>query len=168
LIQRERVRPLNNEAERSRDYVLYWMQASQRAEDNHALEYAVGEANARGKPLVVFFGLTDKFPEANEWHYAFMLEGLREVARTLEARGIRFVVRSKSPEIGAAEMARCACLVVVDRGYLRIERQWRATVALEVLQSRNPADAPGFRQGEGHDSFRPDPEIRRRCLRQKI
>ena len=64
MIQRERVRPLNNEREKSRGYVLYWMQASQRAEYNHALEYAAEQANARRKPLVVYFGLTEKFPEA--------------------------------------------------------------------------------------------------------
>ncbi|MDH4272936.1 MAG: deoxyribodipyrimidine photo-lyase, partial [Candidatus Aminicenantes bacterium] len=89
MIQKERVRPLNNEKEKSRDYVLYWMQASQRSEYNHALEYAAEQANVRGKPLVVFFGLTEKFPEANERHYAFMLEGLQETGRALEQRGIR-------------------------------------------------------------------------------
>jgi deoxyribodipyrimidine photo-lyase len=65
LIRRERVRPLNNEVERGRDFVLYWMQAAQRAEDNHALEYAADLANDRGKRLIAFFGLTEDFPEAN-------------------------------------------------------------------------------------------------------
>jgi deoxyribodipyrimidine photo-lyase len=129
MIQRERIRPLNNETEKSRDYILYWMQASQRAEYNHALEYAVDEANKKNKPLVVFFGLTEKFPEANERHYAFMLEGLKDVGQTLEDRGIRFVIGRKSPEVGVVEMARGACLAVVDRGYLRIEREWRNRAA---------------------------------------
>ena len=132
MIQRERIRPLNNETEKSRDYVLYWMQASQRSEYNHALEYAVEQANTRRKPLVVFFGLTEKFPEANERHYAFMLEGLRETGRTLEERGIRFVVRHEPPAEGAVRMARRADLVVVDRGYLRIERRWREEVAWKI------------------------------------
>ena len=132
MIQKERVRPLNNEKEKRRDYVLYWMQAAQRAEYNHALEYAAGEANARGKPLVVFFGLTAKFPEANERHYAFMLEGLKEVGRSLNDRGVRFVLRHISPEIGAVTMARRADLAVVDRGYLRIEREWRDRAALKI------------------------------------
>jgi deoxyribodipyrimidine photo-lyase len=129
MIQKERVRPLNNEQEKSRDFVLYWMQASQRVEYNHALEYAAGQANARGKPLVVYFGLTEKFPEANERHYAFMLEGLRETGRTLEERGVRFVIRHQSPDLGAIRMSRRADLTVVDRGYLRMERQWREEVA---------------------------------------
>jgi deoxyribodipyrimidine photo-lyase len=132
MIQKERVRPLNNEKEKSRDYVLYWMQAAQRSEYNHALEYAAEQANARGKPLVVFFGLTEKFPEANERHYVFMLEGLQETARALEERGIRFVVRHQSPAEGAIRMSRRADLAVVDRGYLRVERQWREEVARKI------------------------------------
>jgi deoxyribodipyrimidine photo-lyase len=132
LIQRERVRPLNNEVERGRDYVLYWMQAAQRADDNHALEYAVDLANERGKPLVAFFGLTESFPEANERHYAFMLEGLAETARSLEKRGVRLVVRKTSPDAGAIGLARRADLVVVDRGYLRVERGWREAAARDI------------------------------------
>jgi deoxyribodipyrimidine photo-lyase len=132
MIQKERVRPLNNEKEKRRDYVLYWMQASQRAECNHALEYAAGQANDRGKPLVVFFGLTENFPEANERHYAFLLDGLREVGRSLEARGIRFVLRHISPEAGAVLLSRRADLAVVDRGYLRIEREWRDQAAQKI------------------------------------
>jgi len=132
MIQKERVRPLNNEQEKSRDYVLYWMQASQRTECNHALEYAAEQANARRKPLVVFFGLTEKFPQANERHYAFLLEGLQEVGRSLEERGIRLVLRRQSPEEGAIEASQRADLVVVDRGYLRVERQWRDKAAHKV------------------------------------
>jgi deoxyribodipyrimidine photo-lyase len=41
------------------DYVLYWMQSSQRAEQNHALEYAVQRANEMGQRLLVVFDLTE-------------------------------------------------------------------------------------------------------------
>ena len=132
MVQRERVRPLNNDLERRRDFVLYWMQAAQRAEDNHALEYAIDLANERGKPLVAFFGLTESFPEANARHYAFLLEGLAETARSLEKRGVRLVVRQVSPEAGAVGLARRADLAVVDRGYLRIEREWREAAARDI------------------------------------
>lgn len=132
MIQPERVKPLNAEADRRGDYVLYWIQASQRAHYNHALEYAVGEANERGLPLVVYFGLTDKYPEANLRHYAFLLEGLSETEKALSRRGIKLVVRHESPEVGVVEMARRASLVVVDRGYTRLERKWRAEVARAV------------------------------------
>ena len=45
------------------------MQQSQRAEHNHALEYAVQQANQLDRMLLVAFGLTDDYPEANLRHY---------------------------------------------------------------------------------------------------
>jgi len=52
------------------------MQASQRTEYNHALEYAILKANELNKPLIVYFGITDNYSKTNERHYYFMLEGL--------------------------------------------------------------------------------------------
>jgi deoxyribodipyrimidine photo-lyase len=114
------------------DFVLYWMQASQRTEYNHALEYAIRQGNDLGLPVVVFFGITDRFPEANARHYRFMLEGLREVRKGLEERGILFVVRRVPPARGVVELSRRAALVVCDRGYLRIQRAWRADAAHRI------------------------------------
>ena len=51
-IQEERVRRLNGEGVRGGGYVLCWMQQAQRAEYNHALEYAVQHANKLGQPLL--------------------------------------------------------------------------------------------------------------------
>ena len=45
MIQNERIKTLNKKEVKKRRYVLYWMQASQRAEYNHALEYAIIKAN---------------------------------------------------------------------------------------------------------------------------
>ncbi len=129
MIQPTRLRSLNAKDVRDGDYVLYWMQASQRAESNHALEYAVLRANELRRPVVVYFGLTGSFPDANARHYAFMLEGLAEVKRALAAKGIVFVVRAVSPDEGAVEMAGRASLAVTDRGYLKIQKAWRATAA---------------------------------------
>ncbi|KPK42889.1 MAG: deoxyribodipyrimidine photolyase [Phycisphaerae bacterium SG8_4] len=132
MIQPERIRALNDKPARDGRYVLYWMQAAQRVESNHALEYAIRSANDLGKPLVVFFGLTDDWPEANERHYYFMLEGLEIVRRDLETRGIQIVIRHKSPDSGAAETAKDAALVVVDAGHLRIQKKWRANAARRI------------------------------------
>src|SRR3954468_9262332 len=130
MVQETRVRRLNDEAVRDDGrYVLYWMQQSQRARFNHALEYAAERANGLLRPLVVCFGLMDDYPEANERHYAFMLEGLRDVATDLQARGVRFVVRRGPPADVAVRLAREASLVVCDRGYLRHQKRWRDHVA---------------------------------------
>jgi len=108
------------------------MQASPRSEYNHALEYSILKANELNKPLVTYFGITDSYPEANERHYYFMLEGLKEVQSSLEEKGVKMVVWRKSPEVGAVELSKDASLVVVDRGYLKTQKNWRSYVAKHV------------------------------------
>ncbi len=129
MIDQARICVCNDASEVKGSFVLYWMQQSQRAIFNHALEYAIGEANRLALPIVVGFGLTDAYPEANERHYAFMLEGLAEVAETLAERGIKCVVRRGSPDAVALTLAEEAALVVADRGYLRHQKAWRRRVA---------------------------------------
>ncbi len=129
MIQETRIRVLNKNRARKGEYVIYWMQASQRTEYNHALEYAIRSANERNQPTIVFFGLTDTYPEANERHYAFMLEGLQEVEKSLAVRGIRMVVRHGPPERELIHFSRRASMVVVDRGYTDIQRDWRRKAA---------------------------------------
>ena len=129
MVQKERITPLNTKPVRGGRYVLYWMQAAQRAVYNHALEYAIEKADELGKPVVAVFGLTDKYPQANLRHYYFMLEGLLGTQKALESKGTRLVIRRGSPETAAVELAKDASLVVVDSGQLRIQRKWRADAA---------------------------------------
>ena len=130
-IQQERVRQLNEKDVKDGNYVLYWMQEAQRTEYNYALEYAVQRANDIGKRLLVLFGLTADYPEANLRHYAFMLEGLREVEEDLQRRGIRFVVKLGSPDEVALEYGKHASTIVCDMGYMRPQKGWREKVASE-------------------------------------
>lgn len=132
MIQPERIMKLNSMPTRPGRYVLYWMQASQRAEYNHALEYAVREANEQKLPVLAFFGLTGKYPEANLRHYTFLLEGLLDAHTALEKKGIRLIVRSGSPEELLPDLAAEAAMVVTDRGYLRIQKSWREKAAAAV------------------------------------
>lgn len=113
-------------------YVLYWMQQSQRAGCNYALEHAVYEANRLGLPVMVTFGLTPDYPEANRRHYAFMLEGLTDTEQRLLKRGIPLEIQVGSPPEVALQASRQAALLVCDRGYLRHQIQWRQTVARQA------------------------------------
>jgi deoxyribodipyrimidine photo-lyase len=130
-IQPTRIQILNDADIHKGDYVLYWMQQSQRAKFNHALEYAVQQANNQGRMLLVAFGLTDDYPEANLRHYTFMLEGLKETQETLASRGIKLVVRCGQPPQVALSLGRRASMIVCDRGYLRHQIAWRQQVAQE-------------------------------------
>jgi deoxyribodipyrimidine photo-lyase len=132
-IEEERVRRLNDEEPRSGgQYVLYWMQQSQRAEHNPALEYAVQQANEHDQRLLVAFGIMDDYPEANLRHYRFMVEGLADVAEALADRTIKFVVQHGHPAEVAIRLARRATTVVCDRGELRHQKKWRRRVADEA------------------------------------
>lgn len=132
MIEPDRITVLNNQKLRDRSYVVYWMQASQRTHYNHALEFAIQLANELNRMLVVFFGLTAYYPGANVRHYAFILEGLQEVQEDLHNHGIQMVIWRTSPEVGITEFSKDACLVVTDRGYTDIQRDWRTYVAEHI------------------------------------
>ena len=129
VIHDSRIQSLNDRDLRQGSFVLYWMQQSQRAEYNHALEYAVQQANQVGQGVLVVFGLMDNYPEANLRHYTFMLEGLQETKAVLGKRGIKMIVQKGHPADVALTAGRKASLIVCDRGYLRHQRQWRKKVA---------------------------------------
>jgi deoxyribodipyrimidine photo-lyase len=128
----QRVRALNRLDLRPGRYVLYWMQQAQRAVDNQALDYGIEEANRIGLPLIAVFGLSDRYPGANLRHYHFMVEGLIETARRLADRGVKLMILKQEPPQAALDLGRNAALIVTDRGYTRIQAQWRNTVAAQA------------------------------------
>jgi deoxyribodipyrimidine photo-lyase len=132
MIEESRIQPLNKNTHHKGQYVLYWMQASQRAECNQALDFAIFQANQSNLPVIVYFGLTDNFPEGNARHYYFMLEGLIDVRDNLRRKCIGMVIEKISPERGIVEFAKRASMVVCDRGYLQIQKKWRDFAAVNV------------------------------------
>ncbi|MBN1637288.1 MAG: deoxyribodipyrimidine photo-lyase [Deltaproteobacteria bacterium] len=128
-IQKERIKELNEREIIDGKYVLYWMQQSQRAEFNHALEYAVLQANRLREPLLVLFVLMDDYPQANLRHFTFMLQGVQETMTLLKNRGIKMVVRLGKPVNTVMDLTKDAALLVCDRGYLRHQKQWRRELA---------------------------------------
>ncbi|WP_232628218.1 deoxyribodipyrimidine photo-lyase [Methylobacterium sp. Leaf118] len=135
-IQSARIRLLDEAPPREKaDFVLYLMQQSMRADFNPALELAVEEANRLGLPVLVCFGLLDGangFPEANARHYAFLLQGLVDAAAGLRKRGIAFHLRRATPAEVAIDLSAKAALLVLDRGYLAIQRRWYDTIVQDA------------------------------------
>ncbi len=131
-IQSTRIKTLNDADICKGDYVLYWMQQSQRAACNHALEFAVQQANKQDRMLLVAFGLTDDYPEANLRHYTFMLEGLKETRAALASRGIKMVLGQGHPPEVALSLSRQSSMIICDCGYLRHQRAWRREVAKQA------------------------------------
>jgi deoxyribodipyrimidine photo-lyase len=113
--------------------VVYWMQRSQRALDNPALEVALRAANLVEKPCVVFLAPVPFYPHANLRHYRFLQQGIPAIARGLARRGIGLVLR-RYPDhslLRFCEEVRPA-LVIGDENPLRETEQWRKTVAQQL------------------------------------
>ena len=113
--------------------VVYWMQRSQRALDNPALEMAVQVANALHKPCVVFLAPIPFYSLANVRHFAFLQQGIPAIARELEKRGIGFVLR-RYPDhhlLKFCEEVR-PCLVIGDENPVREPRKWRQLVGKQL------------------------------------
>ena len=146
MIHKERLKVLKGGQLVKGRYILYWMQASQRSKFNHALEFAVREANSSNLPLLVYFGLCDKFLDANIRHFRFMLEGLKQTADNLKSRGINFIIRKEPPVEGIIELSQDAALTVFDTGYMPIQKSWRSeavkSIASPVIQVESDVIVP--------------------------
>lgn len=112
-------------ARRGASWVVYWMQQARREACNHALEYAVERAGDMGLPVFVLFCVDPSYPGAGPQHYRFMLEGLEETARDLEARGIMTLVRIGDPVDELVAACARAALAVTDGGHTPVQRRWR-------------------------------------------
>jgi deoxyribodipyrimidine photo-lyase len=77
------------------EYVLYWMQSTQRLDENWGLRAAIRTADRVNRPLVIHQGLDPSYPYAADRHHTFILQGARDTARDAEARGLyyQFVLR---------------------------------------------------------------------------
>ena len=90
-IPHSRIQFLNGLNPGKGDFVLYWMQQSQRAEYNHALEYAIQQANKIDQPVLVVFALMDDYPELTFTHsQPATYENIRQQAPELFARVVEF------------------------------------------------------------------------------
>ena len=109
--------------------VVYWMQRSQRAVDNPALELAVRVGNELGKPVVAFFAPVPFYPGANQRNLRFLAEGVPDIAEGLTRRRVGFCFRSYPDHnlLKFCEQVRPA-MVVGDENPLREPKEWRQRV----------------------------------------
>lgn len=133
----ERVRLLNCASENPRGrYVLYWMQIFKRTEFNHALNFAIQEANRRRLPLVVYEGLKYYYPWASDRLHTFILEGVEEKREAFAKRGIKYIFylqrNENSPKKTVAKLAKEATILVTDDYPCFIVPQHNAAVARKL------------------------------------
>ena len=115
----ERVQLLNDKsANNDGEYILYWIQMFKRTTHNHALKFAIEQANERRLPLVVYEGLKFYYPWASDRFHTYILEGVEEKRREFKKLGIKYVFylqkNDESPKQTVAKIAEDAALIVTD------------------------------------------------------
>lgn len=120
--------PINSKGE----YVLYWMQSSQRVSYNFALKEAINKANELKKPLLVLFVIDEHFPYASKRQFLFLIQGLKDVYEILHQMGIKFIVRVSKVSNTVLEFSKNASILYMDVGYTKILREWRKKVLEEI------------------------------------
>lgn len=99
-------------------YVLYWSQMYRRLNFNHALDFALEQAIALRRPLVVYEGLRLGYPWASARFHTFVLQGMAEQVERAREIGINYWPFVETPgNTGAGllrQLAIDACLIVTD------------------------------------------------------
>ena len=113
--------------------VVYWMQRSQRALDNFALDAAIELGNELGKPVFVFLAPVPFCPLANLRAYRAMASGIPDIAEGLRKRNVGFVLRTYPDHslIKFCEQFRPA-IVIGDENPLREPEHWRVCAARQL------------------------------------
>ncbi len=114
--------------------MIYWMSRDQRVRDNWALLYAQHMAVRQGAPLAVIFCLVPDFLGASIRQYGFMLKGLRQVEKALQANNIPFYLLVGSPpnEIVRFINKFRISSVVTDFDPLRVKTLWKHEVLEKI------------------------------------
>jgi deoxyribodipyrimidine photo-lyase len=95
---KKRARKLNNKSIRKTGkYVLCWLQQNLRASDNPIIDGAIATANKLKLPVVVYHGLGQSYPHANDRLHRFIIEASRALAPEVEARGLRCINYMERP-----------------------------------------------------------------------
>jgi deoxyribodipyrimidine photo-lyase len=100
------------------EFVLYWMQSTQRFEENWALRQATLEADRLGKPLVIYQGLNPHYEHASARIHAMIVGNAAELASRAEALGYTYLFHLRPAVAGdnrvVDRLAARAALVVTD------------------------------------------------------
>lgn len=135
MMNSKRITILRDGFKNDHQKVVYWMQGAQRVQDNHALIRAIDYANHHQFDLVVVFNVVSNYPEANERHYTFMLEGLNEVITQCEKLQIPFKVTFGDMVENIVNEAKESQAFIMDQAYVNVPRSWRNDIVDQLPAS---------------------------------
>ncbi len=117
-------------------YVLCWLQQNLRAVDNPVIDSAIAIANKLKLPVVVYHGLGQRYPHANDRLHHFIIEAARALAPEVERRGLRcinYIERPAKYEKGLVyRLAADAAAIVTDDVPAYVTRRQAERVAAKA------------------------------------
>ncbi|MEL6429050.1 MAG: deoxyribodipyrimidine photo-lyase, partial [Planctomycetota bacterium] len=117
------------------ELIVLWIRGAMRAQSNPALEAAIELSTALDVPLLCYQALDDRHPYASDRMWRFVLDGARELARGLEARGVRYafhLVRPGHRVPALRDLAARSAAVVCDVHPVEPVRGWTDALAAQV------------------------------------
>jgi len=141
-INRNRIHTYNN-LQYNNGSVIYWMSRDQRVEDNWALLYTMDKSVKYNCAIAVVFCLVDNFLNAAQRQYGFLLKGINEIEKKLNAKNIPFIVLN-----GAADEVlpkfienNNVGMLVTDFDPLKIKKRWKTNVNKQIKIPFHEVDA---------------------------
>ncbi|MGE3276439.1 MAG: deoxyribodipyrimidine photo-lyase [Vicinamibacterales bacterium] len=173
MVPEIRVRQLNQAPVRpDRPHVLYWMTANRRTGWNFALEHAVEQSRALGRPLVVLEALRAGHRWASRRFHAFVLDGMADNRRAFQAAGVTYhayVEPAPGDASGLLEtLASTAALVVTDDFPCFFLPRMAAAAAARLDVRVDSVDANGLLPLSATDRLAPTAYVFRRVLQQLL
>ncbi len=113
-------------------YVVHWMRAALRLDENPTFDVARTLANGLGLPLLVYQGIDERYPHASYRHHRFLLEGAADVAHRAAELGVKHllhVARDGHREPALLHLAEEAAVVITDLVDLPPWSEWTQSVA---------------------------------------
>lgn len=143
---KKRVRKLNDrEVRKKARYVLVWLQQTIRAFDNPVIDAAIATGNKLKLPVVVYHGLGQSYPHANDRLHTFIVEASKSLAPEVERRGLRcvnYVERPAKFEKGLVyRLGKDAAAIFTDDVPVFVARRQAETVAAKIETAVFAVDA---------------------------
>lgn len=114
------------------DLVLYWTRVALRGHENPALDAALLTAQRLGLPLLVYHGLSERYPFASDRHHTFILQAARDLRAELRERGVPYLLHVERPghrDPRLKALARRAAVTFTELAPVRPLRAWTRSLA---------------------------------------
>ena len=98
-------------------FVIHWMRAAIRLDENPTFDAARMIAESLRLPLLIYQGLDERYPHASYRHHRFLLEGAADVAHHAKELGVKHLLhvsREGHREPNLLRLAQDAAVIVTD------------------------------------------------------